>query len=801
MQIKTVLLSLAVMSGGCMLSCTSDDLTVSHDESYTREFIKTFGVASRSHDWNLAVHSSVSVITTVSTNVRVYAEVSGRRYLFADYRKVTGSADIPLTLPKSVSEVIVSASGRETRVALGQSVDLTRMGRTVADAAGEGGSGITAELITDRSQWMVVPMLNPTIFRRKMPENCYNPLREGVHNDFMMLFKENDIIVRPLYWQTRNTLEFGLYYMDENDKPVRFPIYNMEKGTIGGDMSDKVLCWVPSNTKSVVVKDFMNDESFLKCLAANGINIKQRVNTYGVEYTFVDVNSLDNFVGCTLSIDDRNMTNACCDYLESLGYVNSENAPEDKRYNYVYRWQFVGDHVLYQDEYGNLKEVYDDNIPGPRHDPRKDLEIIYTYYDYDYNKADGWSSDDRMTEGILMDSTHYPSLISKGIKVHIDDITHPYGGYIKCGEKYFYSSSAQNDYGRFLPREGAQRTETYYDYQAGINYLRYPAEDILRDDTQRCHRSVTWIGTKYDWRYMSFEDGEPREKFDRDACDFDMQDFVFVLDGAIDPQYDDPVKDIIPGTPEVTPYEWIIAAEDLGGTFDWDFNDLVVKVSCVSVNYADADGEAEPGVEYSRVTVTPLASGGTLPIYLMYTGALYDTESHSGIGEDTYVINRELHSWLGVPHSQPVNVGSRVTNSGNSVTYYVPGKYSLAVHDRYDGTGGKNNMGGLWVLVAPFNRPFAVGDEGVGELWRFAVPDGEGVHSVTAPIPDDDSALAPQMICVGGEWLWPRELHDIRKAYPASLGPGFMGWMNDSGIKDAWYAGGDRHDPSHVVAR
>ena len=28
-----------------------------------------------------------------------------------------------------------------------------------------------------------------------------------------------------------------------------------------------------------------------------------------------------------------------------------------------------------------------------------------------------------------------------------------------------------------------------------------------------------------------------------------------------------------------------------------------------------------------------------------------------------------------------------------------------------------------------------------------------------------------------------------------------MGWMNDSGIKDAWYAGGDRHDPSHVVAR
>ena len=213
MQIKTVLLSLAVMSGGCMLSCTSDDLTVSRDESYTREFIKTFGVASRSHDWNLAVHSSVPVITTAPTNVRVYAEVSGRRYLFADYRKVTGSADIPLTLPKSVSEVIVSASGRETRVALGQSVDLTLMGRTVADAAGEGGSGITAELITDRSQWMVVPMLNATIFRRKMPENCYNPLREGVHNDFMMLFKENDIIVFKSVQNEYENEYSNLYYL------------------------------------------------------------------------------------------------------------------------------------------------------------------------------------------------------------------------------------------------------------------------------------------------------------------------------------------------------------------------------------------------------------------------------------------------------------------------------------------------------------------------------------------------------------------------------------------------------------
>lgn len=793
MQIKTVLLSLAVMSGGCMLSCTSDDLTVSRDESYTREFIKTFGVASRSHDWNLAVHSSVSVITSVPTNVRVYAEVSGRRYLFADYRKVTGSVDIPLTLPKRVREVIVSASGRETRVALGQSVDLTRMGRTVADAAGEGGSGITAELITNRSQWMVVPMLNATIFRRKMPENCYNADREGVHNDFMMLFKENDIIVRPLYWQTSHVLEFGLYYDDENGEPVKFPIYQMEKGTEKADLSDKVLCWVPSNTKSVIIKNFLENDTIIKCLADNNVEVIDRNTEYNVTYSFLNLNSLDNKDNGTQSIDDRNMTRACAEYLRLRGFENKEDAPADKRYNYIYRWHFVGDGIVGKSAYGYPTPVYDNAFLSKDKNPKQDLELVYTYYNYDYdNNADGWPNASEMTQNVPNGDNDYPSLISKGIKVHIEDISRPYGGYIRRDDGvYLYSSSTHNDFGRFIPKEGAVRGSDD----------NYSSSDMLMDETQRCFRSVTWVGTKYEWRYMSFEDGRPSQTYNPNECDFDMQDFVFVLDGAIDPQYDDPVKDIIPGTPEVTPYEWIIAAEDLGGTFDWDFNDLVVKVSCVSVNYADADGEAEPGVEYSRVTVTPLASGGTLPIYLMYTGALYDTESHSSIGEDTYVINRELHSWLGVPHSQPVNVGSRVTNSGKSVTYYVPGIYSLAVHDRYDGTGGKNNMGGLWVLVAPFNSPFTVRDEGVGELRHFDVPDGEGVHSVTAPIPDDDSALAPQMICVGGEWLWPRELHDIRKAYPVSLGPGFMGWMNDSGIKDAWYAGDDRHDPSHVVSR
>ena len=487
MRRRALSLPLAVLSSVGILSCSSDDLTVSHQEAYSREFIKEFGVVSRSHDWNLAKQASVAVTAAAPTDVKIFAEVDGRRYLFADYRKVSGTVDIPLTIPKGVEEVIVSAGSEETRTALGSTVQCAREGRTVADAASEGGSGLTAELVTDPAQWMVVPMLNATIFRRKMPENCYNAIRDGVHNDFTLKFKENDIIVRPLYWHTRNNLEFGLFYIDDDGNPVRFPIYNMEKKTEGGDMSTQVLCWVPSNTKTVTVTNFLENEKFMSCLADNGIHPATRTANDGMPYDYIDVNSLDNFIAATMSEDDKKMTDACCQYLESLGYIHGIDAPVDKRYNYVYRWHFVGDAIMHTNPYGGEDKVYDNSFSNgyTTGQPKKDLEIVYTYYDYDYNKADGWPTADKMTSNIIMDDTHYPSLISKGIKVHIDDITRAYGGYIKCDDKYYYSASSQNEFGRFLPREGAQRTDEYPDFESGLTYYRYPKEDILRDDTQR----------------------------------------------------------------------------------------------------------------------------------------------------------------------------------------------------------------------------------------------------------------------------------------------------------------------------
>lgn len=44
--------------------CSSDPITLPKSEQYNREFIKTFGVFDRTHDWNHATQATVNVPAT-----------------------------------------------------------------------------------------------------------------------------------------------------------------------------------------------------------------------------------------------------------------------------------------------------------------------------------------------------------------------------------------------------------------------------------------------------------------------------------------------------------------------------------------------------------------------------------------------------------------------------------------------------------------------------------------------------------------------------------------------------------------
>lgn len=730
MQFHKPFAGLLLTLGVALSACTTDVIEVPREELYAREFIKQFGVVDPNHDWTAALHTSITVKTAVPTDLKIIATYNGKKYRFGDFKQVLGTRTLNFDVPQGYTNLILRTQGRDIKVDKGSMIDLSSSSRTVSNPSSEGGSGVTATLCTDPTDWMVVPMLNATIFRRRMPENCYNSDRDGVHVDFTFKFSQQDIIVRPLYWQTNQVLEFGFFYIDDNGEPIRYPIYAMEKDTKGGNMDNQVLCWAPTETRSIVIEDFMNNQEFMKCLNNHGITVVPRTDTNNNSYNYIDIYSTDNFLGITSAKDDHNMTFACREYLISKGIENNPNNSEDKRFNYVYRWQLTGDCLKNINQWNQEYDIYDASfIHNEKRQPRKDLTITYTIYNYDYSKADGWANTPDMISDIKMDDDNYPALISKGIKVHFDDISKTYGGYVKRGtNRYLYSVSRLNEKTRWIPAEGAERNEEYWDSQSGNKIWRYPDNAFIKDENNRAFRAATWIGQKYNWRYLSFEDGEIGDTYNRTSCDFDMQDFVFLIDGA-EPGYDDPTTVEDPEEPKEEPiFPWIVACEDLGGTFDHDFNDIVFGVQHV----AGSD----------EAYITALAAGGTLPIRLYYNG----TEIKGGSDEngDQYTVYTptgtkeftEWHQWFGKPYTTPTNVqGFEV---GATVRIKVSEDFSMSgTPDNPNISISANRLGGFHLEV---DQP------------------GGSIQSITAPVQTSQAGNnVPQMFVTTSNYEWPTE--------------------------------------------
>lgn len=209
--------------------------------------------------------------------------------------------------------------------------------------------------------------------------------------------------------------------------------------------------------------------------------------------------------------------------------------------------------------------------------------------------------------------------------------------------------------------------------------------------------------------------------------DDDMNDIMFVVNG----DFDDDTRLLKPGDdpdhlddPEPESQSWIIAVEDLGETDDYDFNDLVLEVSHVS-------GE-------TTATVKALAAGGIMEIYV----------KHDKLGEKGHV-----NGWFGeTDHTVMINTQGGISKQHEGFTIEVPADFTLTGDD----------MGGFSFVVMKEDgtevaiKPSSVKSENKGE-------------AVTAPL----------MICVPGDWEWPKERVSIETAYPD-----FKKWVTDSSNSD-----------------
>lgn len=317
------------------------------------------------------------------------------------------------------------------------------------------------------------------------------------------------------------------------------------------------------------------------------------------------------------------------------------------------------------------------------------------YYRYGYFDVDeGWGCGYEYSGYTLIED----NIRSKGFTIKLPKGT-KFGFFIKS-----YNFSNHNQYKKVYSHkelnDGKQPRTSYFDTE---------------DADPNTGKPYTFIG---------FEDGVDSYKSESSlGCDMDLNDFIIKI------------------TPKLTPVVFteqscIVAAEDLGAIGDFDFNDLVFSVSYTTGT--------------KKATITPLAAGGTLPIYLCYKGTvLVDPKSQD-----------RFHSWFGdggIADGTMINTGSGATAVGNPVDIEVDANFTMAdVSKVIDNKATEVNMG------------------------DFSVKVGKSDGTVTTVSPPATGS-APQMICVPTGWKWPKERVNITEAYEK-----FGEWGADY-TKTDWY--------------
>ncbi len=295
------------------------------------------------------------------------------------------------------------------------------------------------------------------------------------------------------------------------------------------------------------------------------------------------------------------------------------------------------------------------------------------------------------------------------------------------------------------------------------------------------------------------------------------------------------------GSSSTDPSPFIIAAEDLGGSYDWDFNDAVFQVTCVTRNSSSIANSAYKSDYYPinseyrgvslpyvyQIEVKPLAAGGTMPIYIAYHGKLSQTDEDIAITEinpqtttyndiigkviefeknlkwvdGTWIIGTELHKWLGASsYNAAINVGEKTTHSGRSVKFFIDTDLTLS-----SATGKENAPLMQFSIIVDKNNSLGIDtsanfDPNGSETYSPGVTKfngilGEGTYQIS-PVSEDKGLIAPQMFCIdNSNWEWPQERHNIKLAYPQ-----FAGWVENEENNSYWHSSSNA-DRSHTVTR
>ena len=199
---------------------------------------------------------------------------------------------------------------------------------------------------------------------------------------------------------------------------------------------------------------------------------------------------------------------------------------------------------------------------------------------------------------------------------------------------------------------------------------------------------------------------------------------------------------------------WVVACEDLGDTYDYDFNDIVFDFGLVDITSTPIGTTTSTTTdERAELYLYPLAAGGTKPAYIYY-----NANGDENYSEDELI--GEIHDLLikNAPTTVPISVGGSWDVAPAMIT-------PIKLADNIDMS---QNTGTAYI------------NQELQKIKIFVDNDGnKGAIVVTAPTKGGSNI--PQMLLLPHGWDWPNEKVSIFSVYPS-----FKDWTADQTPNNGW---------------
>lgn len=821
MKIKSLLSFFvpAAMMSLAVAGCSDYDNGYSEQAiKFAQDFRKTFGDIDPEQDWNLAERGTVTVSTMKESEVKIYAKMGDEYAIVGDYEGVKGTRMLGFDMVEGTKEIVVTDGATAQKTVPGGVVTFGGT-RTVHDGTHD---GVTITKLTGDveingetfPQYRTYTNVEVQGMLATVPQGQNNIAK--VTSDFTYV-STGSFIIYPFYWYTGSENTLGVYYTDANGNYHEVDIYE-SKGSRWNwsDPNNTGELWYSMGETSVVTDDFESkpQDERVDDVNAGGWTITEIDNTsnyYGFK-VLTDSNDGQNdasgIVAPFMEIWRSNTVHIGTITLEKEFTVSKNNVEcivevsarlRNQMQNSIGNGQLIfsanGASVDITASGNNTQGVY--NNQGLLYTNQNGTKKVFVKCTSDSNgkiKAKfelkgvdaNWfsfkdlkiTSYNKNVETPSLDAINTPTgnLEFPGVNPlpyngGSDDV---YAAFYK-GQGIRVDIPAGTKFGMYIKKIDGETPYTIY--SEGTKNEKNPG--LVGDNGEHSshYASTFYVGDKM---FIGFEDWPGST-----GGDYDLNDLVLAFSGA--------KPTIINEDPKAT--VWLVACEDLGGSFDIDYNDVVFSVEHIS---------GKP-----KAKLTPLAAGGTLASYIYFQDPLGDRDKCFG----------EIHQLFGAEKVKSgefsiINAKSRYEKTAAPIEFDVAEDWTMAYYATGDGSGsaytrnGKDvNMGGFEVrtLTSGSDAPYTL-DINSGAF--------SGASKIQPSVRNEGDNV-PYILCIpysytrynypeAGKkadyvWAWPVEYMTICDENGAGPYPDFAGWVQDHTKNTDWYKNKNNDQSSATV--